>query len=161
MSGWHNPTAQERLEILKKAKSIAIIGASDNPARASYFVTTYLLSSSNYQLYLVNPKLKEILGLPVYPSLAEVPVIPDIVDVFRKAEDLPGVLDETIAKESKVFWAQLGIFDQATADRAQAAGITAVMDKCIKIEHARFQGGLNLAGFNTGVIDSRRPNPNL
>ena len=140
MSGWHNPTAQMRLEILKKAKSIAIIGASDNPSRASYFVTTYLLSSSNYQLYLVNPKLKEILGLPVYPSLAEVPVIPDIVDVFRKAEDLPGVLDETIAKESKVFWAQLGIFDQATADRAQAAGITAVMDKCIKIEHARFQG---------------------
>ena len=114
MSGWHNPTAQERLEILKKAKSIAIIGASDNPARASYFVTTYLLSSSNYQLYLVNPKLKDILGLPVYPSLAEVPVIPDIVDVFRKAEDLPGVLDETMAKESKVFWAQLGIFDQAT-----------------------------------------------
>ena len=88
MSGWHNPTAQERLEILKKAKSIAIIGASDNPARASYFVTTYLLSSSNYQLYLVNPKLKEILGLPVYPSLAEVPVIPDIVDVFRKAEEI-------------------------------------------------------------------------
>ena len=158
MSGWHNPTAQERLEILKKAKTIAIIGASDNPTRASYFVTTYLLSSSNYQLYLVNPKLKEILGLPVYPSLAEVPVIPDIVDVFRKAEDLPGVLDETIAKESKVFWAQLGIFDLATADRAHAAGITAVMDRCIKIEHARFHGGLNLAGFNTGVIDSRRPN---
>ncbi len=94
---WEGPTAQERLALLRRTRSIAIVGASTNPARASYFVSTYLLSSSDYQIYFVNPRATEILGQPVYPSLAELPETPDLVDVFRRHDDLPEVLEETIA----------------------------------------------------------------
>jgi predicted CoA-binding protein len=150
------PSAMERLQYMQDAKNVAIVGASDNPARASYFVATYLLSASHFKLFFVNPRLDEILGQKVYKSLADIEESIDIVDVFRKASDIPGVLDEAIAIAAKTFWMQLGISDDASAERGVAAGLNVVQDKCLKIEHARFAGGLNLAGFNTGVISSKR-----
>ncbi|GAB3553636.1 CoA-binding protein [Arthrobacter tumbae] len=153
---WEGPSAPERLNILRNAKSIAIVGASDKPSRASYFVATYLQSSSPYRLYFVNPTATEILGQPVYKSLADLPEQPDIVDVFRKHDDLPSVLEESKAAGAKTLWLQLGSWHEEVARNAEAAGMNVVMDRCVKIEHARFHGGLNLAGFNTGVISSKR-----
>lgn len=154
---WVGPSATHRLAILRRTRSVAIVGASDNPSRASYFVATYLLSSSPYRVYFVNPRAKEILGQPVYPSLADLPEAPDVVDVFRRHDDLPGVLEETIAVGARTLWLQLGSWHEDVARAGEAAGLEVVMDRCLKIEHARFHGGLHLAGFDTGVIDSRRP----
>ena len=153
---WIGPNQQERFALLRRSKSIAIVGASNNPARASYFVTTYLLSSSPYDVYLVNPRETEILGQPVYASLADLPVAPDIVDVFRKHDDLPGVAQEAIDVGAATLWLQLGSWNEEAAELAETAGLSVVMDRCIKIEHARFHGGLHLAGFDTGVISSKR-----
>lgn len=153
---WQGPSAPERLALLRRTRSVAIVGASDNPSRASYFVATYLLSSSPFDVYLVNPRASTILGQPVYPSLADLPVVPDLVDAFRRHDDLPTVLDETLAVGAKALWLQLGSWHEDVARRAQAAGLDVVMDRCLKIEHARFHGGLHLAGFDTGVISSRR-----
>lgn len=153
---WQGPSAPDRLALLRRTRSIAIVGASNNPSRASYFVTTYLLSSSPYDLYLVNPRETSILGQPVYPSLDALPVVPDLVDVFRRHDDLPTVLDETLAVGAKALWLQLGSWHEDVARRGEAAGLDVVMDRCVKIEHARFHGGLHLAGFDTGVISSKR-----
>ncbi|TFH72751.1 CoA-binding protein [Cellulomonas sp. HD19AZ1] len=153
---WQGPSAPERLSILRGTRSIAIVGASANPARASYFVSTYVLSSSPYDVYFVNPRADEILGRPVYPSLDALPVVPDLVDVFRRHDDLPTVLDETVAVGARTLWLQLGSWHEDVARRGEAAGLHVVMDRCVKIEHARFHGGLHLAGFDTGVISSRR-----
>ncbi|MDQ0770749.1 putative CoA-binding protein [Pseudarthrobacter defluvii] len=150
------PSAPERLSLLRNATSIAIVGASDKPSRASYFVATYLLSSTRYKVYFVNPVVKEILGQPTYASLADLPESPDIVDVFRKHDDLPGVLDEAVAAGAKTLWLQLGSWHEGVAADAEAAGLNVVMDRCVKIEHARFHGGLHLAGFDTGVVSSKR-----
>lgn len=157
---WRGPTAPERLNILHHTESVAIVGMSDKPARASYFVSTYLLSSSGYRVYFVNPILaakgKEVLGQKVYASLEDLPEIPDVVDVFRRHEDLPGVAKEAVAIGAKTFWLQLGSWNEEAAAIAEKGGLNVVMDQCIKIEHARFHGGLHLAGFNTGVISSKR-----
>lgn len=153
---WVGPSAPERLNILRSTQSIAIVGASNKTARASYFVATYLLSSTSYTVYFVNPVLDEILGQPVYASLADLPEVPDLVEVFRKNDDVPGVLDEAIAVGAKTLWLQLGGWHEEVAAKAEAAGMNVVMDRCVKIEHARFHGGLHLAGFNTGVISSKR-----
>lgn len=153
---WQGPTAPERLATLRRAKSIAIVGASNNPARASYFVGTYLLSSSPYDVYFVNPMADEILGHKAYASLADLPVVPDIVDVFRRHEDLPGVAQEAVEIGAKTLWLQLGSWNEEAAGVAENAGLNVVMDRCIKIEHARFHGGLHLAGFDTGVISSKK-----
>lgn len=152
---WQGPNLQDRLRILRTTTSVAIVGASANPARASYFVGSYLLSSS-YDVYFVNPRATEIQGHPVYPSLADLPVVPDLVDVFRRHDDLPSVLDETVAVGAKTLWLQLGLWHEVVARGAEAAGLDVVMNRCLKIEHARFHGGLHLAGFDTGVISSRR-----
>ena len=159
VEGWTPPTAAERRRILDRSRSVAVVGASASQARASYFVLTYLLSSStDYDVYPVNPRAAgtEILGRRVYASLADVPVTPDIVDVFRRSEDLPSVADEAIAVGAPVFWGQLGLWSAEAAQRCASAGLDVVMDRCLKIEHARFGGGLHLAGFDTGVISSRR-----
>jgi predicted CoA-binding protein len=105
----------------------------------------------------VSGQSDEVEGTPVYPSLAELPVVPDLVDVFRRHDEIPSVLDDTIAVGAKTIWLQLGLWHEQVARDAEAAGLQVVMDRCLKIEHARFHGGLHLAGFNTGVIDSRRP----
>ena len=153
---WTAPSARERLAILRRTRSVAIVGASDNPARASYFVGTYLLASSDFTVWFVNPAAEMVLGHPAYPSLASLPERPDLVDVFRKPADLPTVLDETLAAGASTLWLQLGLHDDEVAERGAAAGLDVVTNRCIKIEHARFHGGLHLAGFDTGVISSRR-----
>ncbi|MHA7263099.1 CoA-binding protein [Arthrobacter sp. TMN-37] len=153
---WEGPSAPERLGLLRRAKSVAIVGASDKPSRASYFVATYLQSSSPYRLYFVNPVATQILGQPAYASLADLPEVPDVVDVFRKHDDLPSVLQETLEVGAQALWLQLGSWHEEVARTAEQAGLSVVMDRCLKIEHARFHGGLNLAGFNTGVISSKR-----
>jgi predicted CoA-binding protein len=157
MQGWENPTAGERQQILRETRTLAMVGASPNPARASNFVATYLLSSSSYEVWFVNPNATEILGRPVYPSLADLPGVPDLVDVFRRMEDIPAVLDDVLELDGvRTFWLQFGLYDETLAKRGEAAGLTVVMDRCVKVEHARFHGGLHLAGFDTGVITSRR-----
>src|SRR3984957_4946716 len=155
---WRPPSARERLAILDRTRSVAMVGASSNPSRASFFVATYLLSSStDYTLWFVNPRETSILGHPVYPSLAALPEVPDLVDVFRRAEDLPAVAAEAVAAGAHTFWAQLGLRNDEAAAVAWRGGLSVVMDRCLKIEHARFAGGLHLAGFDTGVISSRGP----
>lgn len=153
---WKGPSALARLELLRRTRSIAIVGASSNPARASFFVATYLLASSPYDVYFVNPRADEILGRPVYPTLESLPVVPDLVDVFRRHDDLPTVLEEALAVGAAALWLQLGSWHEDVARAGEEASLTVVMDRCLKIEHARFHGGLHLAGFDTGVISSRR-----
>jgi len=153
---WSSPSARERRDVLRSTRSVTLVGASNNPARPSYFVATYLLASTDYDVTFVNPRLTELLGRPVYPSLADLPSKPDLVSVFRKHDDLPGVADEVIAVGARTLWLQLGLWHEAVAEHAADAGLNVVMNRCVKIEHARFAGGLHLAGFNTGVVSSRR-----
>ena len=157
MSTWEQPTAGRRLAILRRARTIAVVGASANKARASNFVLTYLLSSSaDYEVWPVTPNESEILGVQAYPSLADLPGTPDIVDVFRRADQLPGVAREAVAAGAGTFWMQLGLHNDEAVQLAHDAGLQVVSNRCIKIEHARFHGGLHLAGFDTGVISSKR-----
>jgi uncharacterized protein len=150
-------TAGQRLAILRRAKTIAVVGASANPARASNFVLTYLLSSSaDYEVWPVTPNEETILGARCYPSLAELPGTPDVVDVFRRPDQLPVVAREAVEVGAGAFWMQLGLHSEEAERIADEAGLDVVSNRCIKIEHARFNGGLHLAGFDTGVISSRR-----
>ena len=154
---WTPPTAGQRLAILRRARTIAVVGASAKPARASYFVLTYLLSSSaDYEVWPVTPNESEILGAQCYPSLAELPGPPDLVDVFRRVDQLPAVAQEAVDAGAGAFWMQLGLHSDAAVEIAVAGGLDVVSNRCVKIEHARFHGGLHLAGFDTGVISSRR-----
>ncbi len=124
--------------ILQATRTVAIVGASANPARASYEVWTYLKLATDYELYLVNPTISEVDGTPVYPSLADLPVVPDLVDVFRRHDHLPSVLDDTIKVGAQTLWLQLGLSHDQVARGGEAAGLQVVMDRCLKIEHARF-----------------------
>jgi predicted CoA-binding protein len=151
-------SALERLQILQTAESVALVGVSPNPLRSSNFVATYLIRTP-FRIYMVNPAADEILGRPSYPSLADLPEVPDIVDVFRRHDAIPGVVEEAIAVGAKVVWLQLGVRHGEAARTAMDAGLLVVQDRCLKIEHARFSGRLNLAGFNTGVITSTRRRP--
>lgn len=153
---WAGPDAKARLRILNAAKSVAIVGASPNPARSSYFVGTYLQQSSDFRLYFVNPNATEILGEKAYPDLASLPEVPDVVVVFRRASDIPAVIDDVVAVGAKTIWVQLGIWNEEAAYYGEEQGLTVVMDRCIKVEHARFHGGLHLLGFDTGQISSRK-----
>ena len=148
--------AGERLQLMARTRSVAIVGMSANPARASHFVATYLIGRTDWTLWFVNPTLDEAFGRPVYPSLAELPEVPDLVDVFRRRSELPAVVDEAIAVGADAVWFQLGLTDDAAAWTAADAGLDVVQNRCLKIEHARFCGGLHDAGFVTDVIDSRR-----
>ncbi|MGZ6778598.1 MAG: CoA-binding protein [Mycobacterium sp.] len=122
--------------ILRDTRTIAIVGASANRARAVYGVWRYLASASDYELFLVNPTVGEIDGTPTYPSLAALPVVPDIVDVFRRQEYLPAVLEEAIEVGAKTLWLQSGLWDEQIARDGAAAGMQVVMDRCLKVEHA-------------------------
>ncbi len=150
--------ARQRLRIIRNARSVALVGVSANPIRSSNFVATYLVRT-HLRVYPVNPFYEEVLGLKCYPSLADLPEVPDIVDVFRKPEELPGVVDEAIDSGAKVVWFQLGLRHDEAAAKAFAAGLEVVQDRCLKIEHARFAGGLHLGGFDTGLISSKRRRP--
>lgn len=154
--------ARERLALLRQTRTVAIVGMSADPSKASYFVATYLLSSRcNFaEVWFVNPRGGTILGRPVAPSLDALPEAPELVDVFRRPADLPDVAREVVAIDgTRTLWMQLGIRNDEAARIAAAAGRSVVMDRCLKIEHARFAGGLGLAGFDTGVISSRRARP--
>ncbi|MGR0221875.1 CoA-binding protein [Agromyces sp. ZXT2-6] len=153
---WIGPDAKQRQRILNSAKSVAIVGASPKPQRSSYFVGTYLQQSSDYRVYFVNPNETEILGQPAYANLADLPEVPDIVVVFRRGSDIPSVVDEVVAAGVTTIWVQLGIWNEEAAYYGEAQGLTVVMDRCVKVEHARFHGGLHLLGFDTGQITSRR-----
>jgi predicted CoA-binding protein len=155
---WTPPTAGRRRAILRGARTIAVLGASANPARASNFVLTYLLSSStDYEVWPVTPNEDQVLGARAYPSLAALPAPPDIVDVFRRPDKLPEVAEQAAAAGAGVLWLQLGLHSDQAVRIAYEAGLEVVTNRCLKIEHARFHGGLHLAGFDTGVISSRRP----
>jgi hypothetical protein len=150
--------ARDRLRIIREAKSVALVGVSANPIRSSNFVASYLIRTP-LTSYPVNPRYDEVLGLRCYPSLRELPEVPDIVDVFRREDQIPSVVDEAIEVGARVVWFQLGLRHDAAAAKAIDAGLEVVQDRCLKIEHARWAGGLHLAGFDTGVISSKRRRP--
>ncbi len=148
-------TAFDRLRILQTSKTIAMVGLSANPFRPSHFAAIYMLSEG-YNVIPVNPREQEILGRRSYASLRDIPEPVDIVDIFRDPKAVPPIVEDAIAIGAKVVWMQLGVISEAGALRAREAGLEVVMDACVKIEHARFFGGLNTIGLNTGVISSRR-----
>jgi predicted CoA-binding protein len=130
---------KELKELLSSARVIAVVGHSDKPHRTSYEIAQYL-RRAGYTVYPVNPILDEIDGQKCYASLSEVPESIDIVDVFRRSEYLPGVVEEAIVAGAKAVWAQLGVHDSQAAERAEQAGLKMVMDRCIKVDHARLMG---------------------
>ena len=144
--------------LLDDSRRIAVVGISAEWHRPSYFVGKYLLEHG-YTMIPVNPKYREVLGQPCYPSLtaARAAGAIDIVDCFRKAEDIGPLAEEAIAIGAKALWMQLGVVNHAAAEKARDAGLDVVMDRCVKIEHGRLFGGLNWAGVNTRVISARRP----
>ncbi len=142
--------------ILTQYRRIAMVGLSADWSRPSNFVAKYLLEH-DFDVIPVNPKYDEILGQKCYPDLTAIPTPVDIVDLFQKAERIPPFVDAAIDMNAAIVWMQLGIVHESAADKARAAGLTVVMDRCMKIEYARLFGGLNTAGVNTGVISARRP----
>jgi predicted CoA-binding protein len=148
-------TAFERLSILERYRRIAMVGLSSNPFRPSHFAAIYLIAEG-YHVVPVNPRESDVLGLKCYPSLKAIPGPTDVVDIFRESAAVPAIVEEAIAIGAKVVWTQLGVINEEAAERARAAGLEVVMDRCMKIEHARFFGGLNTIGMNTAVITSKR-----
>ncbi len=151
-------TPAERLDIIRNIASVALVGVSANPIRSSNFVAAYLVRTP-FRTYPVNPAYGEVLGAKCYPSLHDLPEVPDVVDIFRRPEAIPGVVDEAIEIGARVVWFQLGLRHDDAARRALDAGLQVVQDRCLKIEHARWHGGLHLGGFDTGVISSKRYRP--
>jgi predicted CoA-binding protein len=151
-------TAGQRRDLLDSARLVAVVGASANPLRASYFVYKYL-RAHGVQAYPVNPAYADIEGVTCYPAIAALTAAlgpPDIVDVFRKPAETPGVVREAIASGAKAIWFQYGVINQEAIKLADDAGLAVVVDRCIKVEHARFNGGLSTAGMNSGVVSARR-----
>ena len=142
--------------ILKQSKTIAVVGLSADWWRPSYFAAKYM-QEHGYRVIPVNPSYQQILGEKCYASLRDVPQPVDIVDCFRKSEDIDPIADDAIAIGAKVLWMQIGVINHAAAEKARAAGLEVVMDRCVKIEHERLFGGLNWVGVNTKVISSKRP----
>ncbi len=132
-----NPEDEEIRGILENNRTIAVVGLSTNPDKDSHRVARYL-KEQGYQIVPVNPKNEEILGEKCYASLKEIPFSVDIVDIFRKIEAIPAVVDEAIATGAKVVWMQLGLAENQSAHKARSAGLQVVMNKCIKIEHSRY-----------------------
>ncbi|CAA9424202.1 MAG: CoA-binding domain protein [uncultured Ramlibacter sp.] len=156
-------TISDLRRILGSCRTIAVVGLSPQWHRPSFFAAKYM-QSHGYRIVPVNPGAKEILGERCYPSvtaasqaLAAEGVKIDMVDCFRRSEDIPPLADEAIAIGARCLWLQLGVVHEASAAKAREAGLDVVMDRCVKIEHARLFGGLNWAGVNTRVISSRRP----
>ena len=146
--------------ILNEVKSVAIVGASANDVRPSFFVTKYMIDKG-YEVYPVNPGQagKEILGRMTYASLADIPVAIDMVDIFRASNAVPAILDEVmkLSPLPKVIWMQLTVRHDEAAAKAEAAGIKVVMNRCPKIEYARLSGEIGWNGVNSGTISSKRP----
>ena len=142
--------------ILSECRKVAMVGLSANWYRPSFFAAKYL-KDHGFQVIPVNPRYDEILDEKCYPSLGEIPVPVDVVDCFRRAEEIPAIAEQAIAIGARVLWMQLGIRNAQAAARAQAAGLEVVQDRCMKIEYARLFGGLGFVGVDTKVISAKRP----
>ncbi len=142
--------------ILKQTRTLAIVGLSANWYRPSFFAAKYM-QEHGYRIIPVNPAYEEVLGEKCYPSLKEIPEQIDMVDCFRKSEDIEPIAKQAIEIGAKVLWMQLGVMNEKAARMARDAGLEVVQDRCVKIEHGRLFGGLNWAGVNTKVISSKRP----
>jgi len=143
--------------VLERVRSVAIVGFSSSPIKASYFVAKYL-RDKGYAVYPVNPGIagQEVLGLPVYGSLKDLPQAPDMVDIFRNAQAAAGVAEEAVAAGAKVVWMQLGVRNDEAAARAEAAGLTVVMNRCPKIEYQRLFGEIGRIGVNSDVLVTKK-----
>ncbi len=142
--------------ILARSRTLAVVGLSAQWYRPSYFAAKYM-QDHGYRIIPVNPRYDEVLGEKCYPDLRAIADPVDLVDCFRRSRDIPPIADAAIAIGAKVLWMQLGVVNDEAAQRASDAGLDVVMNRCVKIEHARILGGLNWAGVNTGVISARRP----
>lgn len=141
--------------IFAKNRTLAVVGLSAQWYRPSYFAAKYM-QDHGYRIIPVNPRYDEVLGQKCYRSLRDIPESVDLVDCFRRSEEIAAIAEDAIAMGAKVLWMQLGIENREAAKRASDAGLEVVMNRCVKIEHARILGGLNFAGVNTGVISARR-----
>ncbi|MCG5501980.1 CoA-binding protein [Ectothiorhodospira lacustris] len=141
--------------VLLKTRTLAIVGLSDDWYRPSYFAAKYM-QEHGYRVIPVNPRYERVLGEKCYPTLSAIPETVDLVDVFRKPSEAPGIAREAVAIGAKVLWLQIGVINDEARTIAETAGLTVIMDRCVKIEHARLFGGLNWFGVNTHVISSRR-----
>ena len=141
--------------VLHTAKTIAIVGLSNNPLRASYFVG-YYMQRHGYRVIPVNPRESEILGETSYPSLRDVPSPVDVVNVFRAPSALPAIAEEAVAIKASTLWCQFGVINEEGARIAADAGLTVIMDRCLKVEHARYVGRMHWLGFNTQRITAVR-----
>lgn len=149
----------ERRALLEGSRTVAMVGASPNPTRPSYFVFSFLRTRGKFEVAPINPTIAEIDGVKAYPSLAAYAAehgAPDIVDVFRRPDQLLPIVDEAIAVGARAIWFQYGVINEDAIRRADDAGLDVVVDRCIKVESARFDGGLAVGGLNTGLITSRR-----
>lgn len=142
-------------ELLHTARTIAIVGLSPNVLRPSNFVG-YYLRRHGYRIVPVNPREREILGETSYPTLRDIPFRIDLVDVFRAPDAVPGIAQEAVEIGARGLWLQFGVISEAGARIAEAGGLKVVMDRCLKVEHARHLGRMHWLGFNTGVITARR-----
>ena len=152
-------TIHELRRILGTCRTIAVVGLSPQWHRPSFFAAKYM-QEHGYRIVPINPSAPEILGQRSYASVtaaAQAGVKIDMVDCFRKSSDIPPLAEEAIAVGAKCLWMQIGVVNEPAAAKARAAGLDVVMDRCVKIEHARLFGGLNWAGVNTKVISARRP----
>lgn len=152
-------TAAQRRALLDRSRTVAMVGASANPSRPSYFVFSYLRTRGKFDLTPINPTIAEIDGVRAYPSLAAYAAergAPDIVDVFRRPDEAPQVTREAIAAGAKAIWFQYGVINQDAIRLADDAGLDVVVDRCIKVESARFDGGLASGGMNTGLLTAKR-----
>jgi len=141
--------------ILMRSRTLAVVGLSAQWYRPSYFAAKYM-QDHGYRIIPVNPRYDDVLGRKCYPDLRAIPEPVDLVDCFRKSPEILPIAEDAIAIGAKVLWMQLGIVNEQAAERASAAGLDVVMNRCVKIEHARILGGLNFCGVNTGVVSSRR-----
>jgi predicted CoA-binding protein len=142
-------------EILHTARTIAIVGLSSNPLRPSNYVGFYL-QRHGYRVIPVNPNEREALGEKAYPSLAEVPDRIDVVDVFRASQFVPDIAEQAVQVQARALWMQFGVISIRGAEIAVRGGLEVVMDRCMKVEHARHMGRMHWLGFNTGVVISQR-----
>jgi hypothetical protein len=149
----------QRRDLLARTKTVAIIGASNNPLRPSYTVFSYLRTQTGFDVAPINPTIDAIDGVEAYPSLAAYAAergAPDLVDVFRKPAETVAVVNEAIAAGAKAIWFQYGVINDDAIRLADEGGLDVVVDRCVKVEYARFHGGLATAGLDSGVISSRR-----
>jgi predicted CoA-binding protein len=155
-------TPGQRRALLERSRTVAMVGASPNQTRPSYFVFSYLRTRGTFDPSPINPAVAEIDGVRAYPSLAAYAAergAPDIVDVFRKPADAPQVTREAIDAGAKAIWFQYGVVNDEAIRMADEAGLDVVVDRCLKVESARFDGGLSTGGLDSGLITSRRPRP--